>query len=152
MEGFSGALDDILVSIYRNVLRLEKQMLKRSRQTTLSVSEVHLILCLGVQRAWLHGHRAGPLLRHHGILGHHRGQQADSKGLCAQGAQPEGQPHRAGVPDPETGQGCGHLQRICRRQLVDEISRGLSDEEKKYVLLVIRRLNEYFAKTIGDEL
>ena len=47
MEGFSGALDDILVSIYRNVLRLEKQMLKRSRQTTLSVSEVHLILCLG---------------------------------------------------------------------------------------------------------
>lgn len=47
MEGFSGALDDILVSIYRNVLRLEKQMLKRSRHTTLSVSEVHLILCLG---------------------------------------------------------------------------------------------------------
>ena len=51
MEGFSGALDDILVSIYRNVLRLEKQMLKRSRQTTLSVSEVHLILCLGAMAA-----------------------------------------------------------------------------------------------------
>ena len=109
MEGFSGALDDILVSIYRNVLRLEKQMLKRSRQTTLSVSEVHLILCLG-----------------------------DAKG--------------AGCTVTELGKGVDTYNRICRRQLVDEISRGLSDEEKKYVLLVIRRLNEYFAKTIGDEL
>ena len=145
MEGFSGALDDILVSIYRNVLRLEKQMLKRSRQTTLSVSlgdakgdgctvtELARSLGITVSSATI----AVSKLIQKGFVRKVRSQK-DSRIVR--------------VYLTETGKGVDTYNRICRRQLVDEISRGLSDEEKKYVLLVIRRLNEYFAKTIGAEL
>lgn len=111
MEGFSGALDDILVSIYRNVLRLEKQMLKRSRQTTLSVSEVHLILCLGDAKG--DGCTVTELARSLGITVSSATiavSKLIQKGFGAQGAQPEGQPHRAGVPDPRPGKGVDTLQ------------------------------------------
>ena len=152
MEGFSGALDDLLVSIYRNVLRLEKQMLKRSRQTTLSVSEVHLILCLGDAKG--DGCTVTELARSLGITVSSATiavSKLIQKGFVRK-VRSQKDSRIVRVYLTETGKGVDTYNRICRRQLVDEISRGLSDEEKKYVLLVIRRLNEYFAKTIGDEL
>ncbi len=151
-EGFNGALDDILGSIYSNVLRLEKQMLKRSRQTTLSVSEVHLILCLGDHKG--EGCTVSALAKSLGIT-------VSSATIALSKLIQKGFVHKVRsqkdsrivrVYLTEKGKSVDTYHRICRREMVDEISRGLSDEEKKYVLLVIKRLNEYFAKSIGDEL
>ncbi len=152
MEGFDGALDNILGTIYNNVLRLEKQMLKRSRQTTLSVSEVHLILCLGDNKG--EGCTVTALAKALGITVSSATiavSKLIQKGFVRK-VRSSKDSRIVRVYLTEKGKSVDTYHRICRREMVDAISRGLSDEEKKYVLLVIRRLNEYFAKSIGDEL
>ena len=125
MEGFSGALDDILVSIYRNVLRLEKQMLKRSRQTTLSVSEVHLILCLGDAKG--DGCTVTELARSLGITVSSATiavSKLIQKGFVRK-VRSQKDSRIVRVYLTETGKGVDTYNRICRRQLVDEISRRI---------------------------
>ncbi len=150
MDGFVAALDDMLASVYRNMLRLEKMDIQKSRQPTLSVSEVHLISCIGEAKD--EGCTVTSLARALSITvssatiavnklgqrGYVRKVRSSKDGRIVR------------VHLTEAGQSVYTYHRICRREMVDEISRDFSPEEKKVALKVLNRLNEYFVKNVGN--
>lgn len=150
MDGFVAAMDDMLASFYRNMLRLEKQEIQKSRQPSLTISEVHLILCIGDSRG--EGRTVTALARLLNItvssatiavnkLGQ-KGYVKKVKGSA------DGRIVRVYLT--EQGKSVDTYHRICRRDMIKEISRGFTPEERKIAVKVINRLNEYFVKNVDD--
>ena len=47
MEPFEEQLNEVIVDTYRSILRVEENILKRSDQTDLSISEIHMLEAVG---------------------------------------------------------------------------------------------------------
>ena len=47
MKPFEEQLNEVIVDTYRSILRVEENILKRSDQTDLSISEIHMLEALG---------------------------------------------------------------------------------------------------------
>ena len=47
MEGFSKLLNDMLMSVYHNIMRVEEEFLQNSERLNLTIREMHLIECVG---------------------------------------------------------------------------------------------------------
>ena len=47
MKPFEEQLNEVIVDTYRSILRVEENILKRSDQTDLSISEIHILEAVG---------------------------------------------------------------------------------------------------------
>ena len=47
MKPFEEQLNEVIVDTYRSILRVEENILKRSDQTDLSISEIHMLEAVG---------------------------------------------------------------------------------------------------------
>lgn len=150
MDRFVAALDGMLTSFYRNMLRLEKQDISKSRQPLLSVSEVHLILCIGdthgegctvtalARRLNITVSSATIAVNKLGQKGYVKKVRGSADGRIVR------------VHLTELGKSVDTYHRICRREMIEEISRDFTSEEQKVAVKVIGRLNEYFVKNLGE--
>ena len=50
MKPFEEQLNEVIVDTYRSILRVEENILKRSDQTDLSISEIHMLEAVGKGR------------------------------------------------------------------------------------------------------
>ncbi len=50
MQGFAQMLNNMLVEVYHNILRVEEEFLKNNNRINLSIREMHLIECVGMNR------------------------------------------------------------------------------------------------------
>lgn len=63
MDSFGSLLEDTLTNIQQNMQHLERQVLAQNASVPLSVSELHVLVCLGkFQQERVHYERAGPAL------------------------------------------------------------------------------------------
>jgi len=50
MQGFAQLLNQMLVEVYHNILRVEEEFLKNNNRINLSIREMHLIECVGMNK------------------------------------------------------------------------------------------------------
>ncbi len=149
MDGFSTALNQILVEAYHNVLDLEERSLRQSKVIPLSINEMHLIECVG----------KAP--RDEGITVSEVAQAMNITRPSATAAI--NKLERKGYLTKRTCQSDGRVVRVYltregkkvdayhafyHRQMVHSIARGMDDREKSVLLQAIENLNVFFKESI----
>jgi DNA-binding MarR family transcriptional regulator len=150
MDAFAVALNGLLVEAFYNVLRLEEMALRRANKISLSISEMHMIECVGK------GKEAGRSIselaedlcisRPSVTIAVNK---LEKKGLVRKsGCEKDGRVVRVFLT-PE-GQKMEAFHRFYHRNMVKAISEGLTGEEKSILLRGIQKITEYFKISIGE--
>jgi DNA-binding MarR family transcriptional regulator len=150
MDGFTVELNGILVSAYHNILRLEENAVKKNSKVPLSISEMHLIECVGKMQGI--GRTISELANDLVITRPSATvavNKLEKKGYV-QKASCENDGRVVRVYLTHEGEKIDSYHRFYHKNLIKEISHNLTDEEKNCLLKAIRKLNEYFNKSIGE--
>jgi len=151
MDGFAAELNGILVEAYHNILRLEEQALKKTSKISLSISEMHLIECVGKGRE--NGRTVSELADDLNIT-------RPSATIAVNKLEKKGYVKKASCENDgrvvrdyltHEGEKIDAYHRFYHKNMVKEISDTMTDEEKNCLLKAIRKLNEYFIKSIGEK-
>jgi DNA-binding MarR family transcriptional regulator len=144
MDGFGVLLEDALTNIQQNMQHLERQVLAQNAQVPLSVSELHVLVCLGKfqnERCTM-----SALARALGITpssattavtklvkkGYiQRSKSKKDVRIVYVGLTPE-------------GKRMDMCYRVCRQKMIDEINQWFTPAERPYVTSVLQKLNQYF--------
>ena len=151
MDLFADALNDILVKAYRSILRLEEESLKTISDTTLSINEMHLIECVGK------GNEDGVTIssiaaelcitRPSATIAVNKLEQ---KGYVEKlNCKNDGRVVNVFLTDK--GREIDAIHRQYHLDMVNEVSKEVSEEEIKCLIGAIQKLNNYFKKSIGEK-
>lgn len=150
MDGFVVELNGILVEVYHNILRLEEQALKKNSKISLSISEMHLIECVG--KGAEKGRTVSELAVDLNITRPSATvavNKLEKKGYVTKtNCENDGRVVRVRLT--HEGEKIDAYHRYYHRNMVKEISSDLTEEEKSCLLKAIRRLNSYFKESIGE--
>lgn len=144
MKSFSHLLNQILVEAYHNILRVEEEFLRKYNGIDLSIREMHLIECVGVER--------------------NKGKTVSEIAECLKIARPSvtvavNKLEKRGFLERKGCDSDGRLVRIIltregrrieayhRRyhmRMVREIEEAFTEQEKEYLIRAIIKLNNFF--------
>ena len=149
MDRFQQMLDDVLVGVYYNLLRLEESALKQGR-LELTISEMHLIEQVG--KAQKQGMTIREIADRLGIKSPSvtvAVKKLESKGFvvkesCAKDGR------AVNVTLTKQGKIVDAYHKYYRRALTKTIAAGMSDSEKDVLLRAIKKINTYFEQTIKE--
>lgn len=150
MDKFAEALNEILVKAYHSILRLEEESLKAISDTSLSISEMHLIECIGK------GNEEGAniskiaselcVTRPSATIAVNK---LEKKGYVKKvNSQEDGRVVYVILTDK--GREIDDIHKQYHRDMVDAVSKELSENERIYIIDVIHKLNEYFKKSVNE--
>ena len=150
MDRFSDALNEMLVDIYQNVMRLEQQTIQK-KNISLSINEMHMIEQIGK------GGDAGlPVSEIAAKMNITRPSatvavnKLEKKGYVQkQNCEADGRV--VDVVLTREGKKIDRFHSYYHRNMVREISADLSEPEKECLLKVMRKLDGYFIKSIGGK-
>lgn len=151
MDIFAESLNDILVKAYRSILRLEEESLKTISDTSLSINEMHLIECVGK------GKETGVTIskvaselcitRPSATIAVNK---LEKKGYVKKiNCQEDGRVVYVVLTDK--GREIDAIHKQYHRDMVNEISKELDENERRYLIEGIHKLNNYFKKSIGEK-
>ncbi len=149
MQDFPHVLNDMLVEVYHNILRMEEEFLKRNNRISLSIREMHLIECVGMDRKsgktiseiadYLKVARPSVTV----MVG-----KLEKKGFLAkQGCETDGRIVRVFLT--REGRKVDAYHKQYHMNMVREIEKAFEPEEQQYLLRAIDKLNEFFKKSAG---
>ena len=150
MEKFQEKLDDLLVSVYYNLLRLEENVLKKGR-LELSISEMHLIEQVGKVPD------EGLTIRE---IAARLGITSPSVTVAVQKlVRKEYVRKTACVHDgravkvhlTKKGMNVDAYHKYSRRLMTKALAEGLTDPEKDVLLRAVQKLIDYFSEGIGEK-
>jgi len=151
LDVFAEALNNILVKAYRNILRLEEESLKAISDTSLSINEMHLIECVGKGKE--EGANISKLASELCIT-------RPSATIAVNKLEKKGYVKKVDCQDDgrvvyvvltDKGREIDDIHKLYHRDMVDAVSKELSENEREYIIDVIHKLNEYFKKSIGEK-
>lgn len=150
MEAFVSELNRILIEVYHNILRLEEKALKASSKISLSISEMHLIECVG---KWSDSGRTVSELADDLNITRPSATVAvnklQKKGyLIKQNCENDGRVVHVFLT--HEGKKIDAYHRFYHRNMAKEISDGMSEDEKLCLLGAINKLNVFFKNSVGD--
>jgi len=150
MDDFTVELNGLLVDVYHNILRLEELALRRISKIALSISEMHLIECVGKGKG--DGRSISELADDLNVTRPSATiavNKLEQKGYVQKrSCDYDGRVVRVYLT--QEGNKIDTLHRFYHRNMVHAISGGLTGEEKKILIRSIKKLNEYFMKSIGE--
>lgn len=147
MDVFAEALNDILVKAYHSILRLEEESLKAYSDTSLSINEMHLIECVG--RGKEEGANISKIASELCIT-------RPSATIAVNKLEKKGYVKKVSSSDDgrvvyvvltDKGREINDIHSQYHRDMVNAISEELSENERKYIIDVIHKLNDYFKKS-----
>jgi DNA-binding MarR family transcriptional regulator len=150
MDEFADALNEILVKAYHSILRLEEESLKIISDTSLSISEMHLIECIGKGKE-----EGANISKIASVLCVTR----PSATIAVNKLEKKGYVKKASCQDDgrvvyviltDKGHEINDIHKQYHRDMVDAVSKELSENERRYIIDVIHRLNEYFKKSVNE--
>ena len=150
MDYFSDALNDILVDVYQNIMFLEQQTI-RKKNINLSINEMHMIEHIG--KASNSGLSISEIAEKMNIT-------RPSATVAVNKLEKKGYVQKIdSVEDGRVvhvvltreGRKIDKFHHYYHRNMVREISDGLSDMEKECLMKVIQKLDDYFIKSIGGQ-
>jgi DNA-binding MarR family transcriptional regulator len=150
LDAFAEALNDILVKAYHSILRLEEESLKAISDTSLSINEMHLIECVGKGKE--EGANISKIASELCITRPSATiavNKLEKKGYVKKiDSQDDGRVVYVVLTDK--GREIDELHKQYHRDMVDEVSKELSESERKYIIDVIHKLNNYFKKSTNE--
>ena len=152
MDAFLLEFNKILVDVYHNILRLEELALRQVIKANLSISEMHMIECVGKGKE--NGRSISELADDLNITNPSATvsvYKLVKKGFV-QKQSSEVDRRVVQVFLTREGNRIDTLHRLYHRNMVKAISDDLTAEEKDILLRSVRRLNEYFIKSIGENI
>lgn len=151
VDGFAAELNSILVEVYHNILRLEEQALKKNSRIPLSIREMHLIECVG--KAKKDGRTISELAHDLNITRPSATiavNKLEKKGFVKRSdCESDGRVVRVRLT--HEGEKTDAYHRFYHKSMVRKISDGLTLEEKDCLMKGIRKLNEFFIKSMGED-
>jgi len=148
-DGFDTELNTVLVDTFRLISKVEEQMLRSSGKMNLSISEVHLIEAVGKDKE-----------------GRTISEIADGLGITlpsvtiainrllkkgyVQKTKKEGDGRMVFVTLTEAGKKINRVHKYFHRQMIREISRELSQDEKLIFLKGVERINGFFKQKTAE--
>lgn len=151
MEQFSQVLNDLLMEIYHNVLRLEEVTLKRDARLQLSIAEMHLIECVG--KASDSGCTVSELADSLDITRPSATvavNKMEKKGYVTKIAS-KSDGRVVHVHLTREGKKVDAYHRYYHRNMIRELSKSFSEEEKRCLMEAVRKLNNFFKNSIGEK-
>lgn len=150
MDVFAEALNDILVKAYHSILRLEEESLKDISDTNLSINEMHLIECVGKCKE--EGANISKLASELCIT-------RPSATIAVNKLEKKGYVKKVNCQDDgrvvyvvltDKGREIDDIHKKYHRDMVDSVSKELSENEREYIIDVIHKLNDYFKKSTRE--
>ena len=149
MDRFQQILDDVLVGVYYNLLRLEESALKQGR-LELTINELHLIEQVG--KATEQGLTIREIADRLGIKSPSVTvaiKKLESKGFVVKtSCTKDGRV--VNVTLTKLGRLANAYHKYYRRVLTQTIAEGMTDSEKDVLLRAIHKINTYFEQTIKE--
>ena len=149
MDRFQQILDDMLVGVYYNLLRLEESALKQGK-LELTINEMHLIEQVG--KADVPGLTIREIADRLGIKSPSvtvAVKKLESKGFVVkQSCAKDGRVVK--VMLTKKGKLVDAYHKYYRRVMTKTIAEGMSDSEKDVLLRAINKINTYFEQTIKE--
>lgn len=149
LSEFAEALNDIMVKAYHSILRLEEESLKAISDTSLSISEMHLIECVGKGKE--EGANISKLASELCVTRPSATiavNKLEKKGYVKKvSSQDDGRVVYAILTDK--GREIDDIHKQYHRDMVESVSKELSENEREYIIDVFHKLNEYFKKSVN---
>lgn len=151
MDSLTKELNDLLVSVYQSIGRMEQQMLKNDSRIELSISEIHFIEAVGnCMEDYPLGKTISELSRYMGITmssvtlaanklikkGFLRKEKSETDGRVAH------------IKLTTQGRRMYRIHRLFHHNMVSDITKGMEVAEKEALLAIVGRLNEFFKKEV----
>ncbi len=150
-ENFSQRLSSILTETYQNIMRVEERALTRDRRLNLNISELHLIEYVGRQ-----GDRGAAISQ----IARRMDVTRPTATITVNKLVEKGYVEKRDCPDDgrvvrvfltREGKKIDRFHQYFHRKMVREVSGNFTDEERRYLLAGIEKLNRYLKKSMGEE-
>lgn len=149
-DDFTVVLNDILVEVYNNIIKLEEQTLKNNGRLNLSINEMHLLEIVGKYSDT--GITISELAQGLGVKRPSvtvAVNKLEKKGYVRKSdCQSDGRVVRVFLT--KDGRKVDAYHQYYHRNMVREISSDFTDEEKAHLIKAIKKLNDYFKKSISE--
>jgi len=150
VERFQQVLGAMLVEVYHNIAQLEEQVLRQAGDLALSISEMHLIECVGKQGP------EGLTIR---ALALELGVKSPSVTVAVKKLEGKGYVQKIAcerdgravrVQLTQSGRRMDAYHRYYHRMMVKAMSEGMTEEERAALLRAVSKLNAYFLQSLQD--
>ena len=150
MNSFSKQLNDILVDTFWSILKVEEQTLKRSGRIDLSISEMHLIEAVGKNNNL--GKTISTLAEDLGITLPSVTIAINKlvKKEYVKKIKAEDDGRVVFVTLTKLGLKMDAVHRYFHQNMVRNVEKDLSDEEKDLTIRAIEKLNEFFKRKLAE--
>ena len=151
MDQFQQKLNALLSEVFHNIGRLEERAIRQAGGLALSISEMHLIVCVGKRAA-----EGGLTIRE---LALELGIKSPSVTVAVKKLEGKGYVQKSAcerdrravrVLLTRAGQRVDAYHKYYHRMLVKALSEDLLDDERNALLRAVRKLNAYFAESLGE--
>ncbi|NTU89191.1 MAG: MarR family transcriptional regulator [Actinobacteria bacterium] len=147
MQDFPHVLNSMLVEVYNNILRVEEGYLKHNDKINLSINEMHLIECVGMDKE--NGKSVSEIAEYLRIAKPSvtvAVNKLENKGyLEKRGCSKDGRVVRVYLT--REGRKVDIYHRQYHMNMVREIEKEFGENEQEYLLRAIGKLNDFFNKT-----
>ena len=151
MQDFSHLLNEMLVEVYHNILRVEEEFLKHNNRINLSIREMHLIECVGMDKE--NGKTVSEIADYLKVARPSvtvMVNKLEKKGyLVKQGCQSDGRVVRVFLS--REGRKVDAYHRQYHRNMVREIEGEFNEQEREHLIRAIEKLNEFFKNSTGSK-
>jgi len=148
MQGFTEVLNDMLVTVYHKILRVEEDFLQNGIGAGLTIREMHMIEYIG--RAGVYGRTLSEVAEFLGVARPSvtvSVRKLEQKGfLTKNGCTLDGRVIR--VTLTRVGRKLFMLHMHFHMVMIKQLEEGLADDEKSALVRVITKLDSYFEKSI----
>ena len=148
MQGFPRLLNDMLMQIYHNIIRIEEEFLQTNGKINLNIREMHLIECVG------DGEAAGKTLSE--IAGYLKVARPSAT-VGVKKLEKRGYLNKSGSDEDgrvvhitltREGRKVYLYHKKYHMDMVSEISGDFSEEEQDMLLRVMEKLNKFFSRDV----
>ena len=149
MDVFQNKLNIALEDIYHSVMNMEEATLKSSGRLNLSISEMHMIECVGKSEVGRTISEIAEALRIKSPSVTVAVKKLETKGYMEK-RPGETDARMVHVFLTKSGQQIYAYHRYYHRMMAREVSEGLTEEEKDVLVKTLYKLNQFFEKSIGE--
>jgi DNA-binding MarR family transcriptional regulator len=149
MEKFQQVLNKMLLEIYHNIVRVEEEFLQKNSRINLTIREMHLIECVGMDRE--NGKTVSEIADYLKVakpsvtvaVG-----KLEKKGyLVKNGCHTDGRVVR--VTLTREGRKVNAYHKRYHMSMIHEIEDEFDEAEQEYLVRIIAKLNNFFEKSVG---
>ena len=149
MDPYLATLNELFTTTYRSVLKVEEVMLRHLSNNSLTLSEMHMLECIGKARGRRRHHRHRPGMDVTPPSVTMAVKRLERKGYLTKDRSDE-DGRRVRVRLTEEGRRAETAHRYFHRQMVRAVARCLEPAQREALLNALQRINEFMRQKVEE--